>query len=247
MCEQRAISVRISVRSGIASAPRVSIVIPVHRDTAALARTLDVTSLVDTELIVSAVHDDAEAHQALRAAHPAVIWVECDRGRARQMNAGAAAAAGDWLLFLHADTQLPARWRDAIASADQSAGVIAGCFRFTLDAPGGWARAIEYGVRLRVALFGLPYGDQAIFVRRDVFRAIRGYSDLPIMEDVDLVCRLRSRGRLSCSPLPAVTSARRWQREGWVRRTAANVIVILLYFAGVAPAKLARLDSRKYI
>jgi rSAM/selenodomain-associated transferase 2 len=192
------------------------------------------------------VHDDAAAYQALRAAHPDVIWVEGERGRARQMNAGAAAATGDWLLFLHADTQLPARWRDAIASCSAT-GCIAGCFRFALDAPGAWPRAIERGVRLRVALLGLPYGDQVLFVRREVFHAIGGYNDLPIMEDVDLVRRLRRRGRLLCSALPIVTSARRWLQEGWARRSAANVVLILLYFAGVAPARLARLDRRNYI
>jgi hypothetical protein len=160
------------------------------------------------------------------------------------MTAGAAAASGDWVVFLHADTRLPARWPDAIAAAAVTPAVVAGCFRFALDAPGASARAVELGVRVRVALCGLPYGDQALFVRRDVFHAIGGYRDLPIMEDVDLVRRLAARGRLLRSRLPALTSARRWQRDGWMRRTGLNILLILLYFAGIAPARLARLDRR---
>ena len=100
-------------------------------------------------------------------------------------------------------------------------------------------------MRARVALFGLPYGDQALFVRRDAFEALRGYADLPIMEDVDLVRRLRRKGRLHRSPLAATTSARRWERDGWVRRTARHLTLILLYFCGVAPARLIGLDPAR--
>jgi rSAM/selenodomain-associated transferase 2 len=237
----------VGVRFDITSVPRVSVVIPVYRDGAALARLLGSQSLAGTEVIVSTARGDADVQMPVMPSTSSVMWVEGERGRARQMNTGAAAATGDWLLFLHADTDLPLRWRDAIAAADRSANVVNGCFRFALDATGIAARAIECGVRARVALFGLPYGDQALFVRRDVFREIGGYRDLPIMEDVDLVRRLRRRGRMFSSPLTAVTSARRWEREGWTRRTGANLLLILLYFAGVAPANLARLDRRKYI
>jgi hypothetical protein len=112
----------------------------------------------------------------------------------------------------------------------------AGCFRFALDSRSLMARPIELGVRARVALFGLPYGDQAIFVRRQAFEALRGYADLPIMEDVDLVRRLRRRGRLFRSAQPAVTSARRWDRDGRIGRTARHLALITLYFCGVPPA-----------
>ncbi len=159
------------------------------------------------------------------------------------MNAAAAAATGDWIVFLHADTRLPAGWRDAVAAAETQSRA-AGCFRFALDAPGLAARAIAAGVRMRVAVFGLPYGDQALFVRRDVFGALGGYTVLPIMEDVDLVRRLKSHGGIMRSPLPAVTSARRWQRDGWLRRTMLNVVLIGLFYAGVKPSVLARLDAR---
>jgi hypothetical protein len=145
------------------------------------------------------------------------------------MNAGAAAARGRVLMFLHADTVLPAQWRDALAVLDRDPAVSIGCFRFALDSPSPIARVLELGVRLRVRLFGLPYGDQALFVRRADFNHAGGYADLPIMEDVDLVRRFRARGRLSCSPHPAVTSARRWETEGWARRTARNLWLITRY------------------
>ena len=87
-------------------------------------------------------------------------------------------------------------------------------------------------------LFGLPYGDQALFVRREVFAELGGYSDLPIMEDVDLVRRLRARGRLFRASERAVTSARRWEEDGWVKRTARHLGLILWYFAGIHPERL---------
>jgi rSAM/selenodomain-associated transferase 2 len=225
----------------------VSIIIPVYRDADALARTLAATDFTDAELIVSSTPDD-ESLAALRLARADIIWVDAPRGRARQMNAGAARARGEWLLFLHADTRLPSRWQQAIATADEQAdetgGSIAiGCFRFALDSTSLVARLIEIGVRLRVWLFRLPYGDQALFLRRPLFEQLGGYADLPIMEDVDLVRRARAHGRLVRSPLPAVTSARRWEREGWASRTTRHLALIALYFCGVPPSSLVRLDA----
>jgi rSAM/selenodomain-associated transferase 2 len=222
----------------------VSVIIPVYRDAEALARTLAHTDFSGAELIIAAAADD-ESLSALRLSRPDLRWIDAPRGRARQMNAGAAAASGDWLLFLHADTRLPHRWGRAIEKAASAKVPAIGCFRFALDSTAWAARAIELGVRLRVALFGLPYGDQAIFLRRDLFEGLGGYRDLPLMEDVDLVRRARERARLFRSRLPAVTSARRWERDGWVRRTALHLMLITLYFCGVPPDRLIRLDSAR--
>jgi len=220
----------------------ISIVIPVYRDADALARTLRSLVTIDgglTQLIVVSTPDDAASLATLRAAHPEVVWLESPRGRARQMNAGAARATGRWLIFLHADTRLPAEWRAAVEGADRDPTIAIGCFRFALDSPARFARMVEAGVRLRVSLFRLPYGDQALFMRREDFVAAGGYADLPIMEDVDLVRRFRRRGRLVSVPLAAVTSARKWERDGWVVRTSRHLVLILLYFAGVPPDRLA--------
>jgi rSAM/selenodomain-associated transferase 2 len=227
-------------------APSVTVIIPVYRDAAALERTLVATDFSGTELIVStAAGDDSLA--ALRPARPDILWIDAPRGRARQMNAGAAVARGDWLVFLHADTRMPSGWREAIGAADRDVGVNAGCFRFALDSTSPMARLIELGVRARVALFGLPYGDQAIFVRRGSFERLHGYADLPIMEDVDLVRRLGREGRLFRSLLPAITSARRWERDGWIARTARHLALITLYYCGVSPERLVRLDPGRSI
>jgi hypothetical protein len=95
-------------------------------------------------------------------------------------------------------------------------------------------------VRLRVRLFDLPYGDQALFARRTVFESLGGYKELPLMEDVEFVRRLRRRGRLAHVDTPAITSARRWERDGWFRRTVENTVLTMLYFAGQPPDDLAR-------
>jgi rSAM/selenodomain-associated transferase 2 len=222
----------------------LSVIIPVFRDADALARTLAGTDFSGTELIVSSVSED-DSLAPVRLAHPSIVWIDAPRGRSAQMNAGAAVARGEWLVFLHADTRLPGGWKSAIDLASRDPRVNAGCFRFALDSTSTRARIIEIGVRARVALFGLPYGDQALFVRRDAFLALGGYADLPIMEDVDFVQRLRRQGGLYVSPLPATTSARRWERDGWMRRTASHLTLILLYFCGVAPARLIRLDPAR--
>src|SRR5258708_3832143 len=119
----------------------ITVVIPVYRDAEVLARTLDATDWADAELIVAATADDPSL-APVRQAHPTLVWLEAPRGRARQMNAGAGRAHGDWLLFLHADTRLPAQWRDAIDAAEQC-GAVAGCYRFGLDSSSFFARVIE--------------------------------------------------------------------------------------------------------
>jgi rSAM/selenodomain-associated transferase 2 len=221
----------------------ISVVIPVHRDADALRQTLALTRFGSAQVIVASTEADTVSLAGLRATRPDVAWVQAPLGRAHQMNAGAAAARGAWLLFLHADTHLPPEWMSAIAAADRDARVSMGCYRFALDSSSPAARAIELGVRVRVALFGLPYGDQALFVRREVFESLGGYRPLPIMEDVDLVRRVRARGALFRSPIPALTSPRRWERNGWLRLTARHLWLIARYFAGVSPEHLVRLDS----
>ena len=221
---------------------------PVYRDSETLARTLSLLDSGDAELIVVSTSEDTGSLGPLRLARSDIVWVQAPRGRARQMNAGAAIAHGRWLLFLHADTRLSPDWQQAIVAADRDTCVSAGCFRFALDSRSPIARLVELGVRLRVRLFALPYGDQALFVKRDVFEALHGYSDLPIMEDVDLVRRLLGRpsaGPLFRAPQPAITSARRWERDGWVSRTARHLALIVLYFCGVAPERLIRLDRAR--
>ena len=222
--------------------PLATIVIPVLNDTTALTSLLP--TLPSDPSVQVVVVDGGErrdpACDALRERHPAVEWMRSARGRGVQMNAGAKRARGRWIVFLHADTRLGAGWFDLLRRLDDRPTVVGGSFRFALDSPARWARWIERGVRLRVRWFDLPYGDQALFARRDVFGELGGYADLPLMEDVDFIRRLRGRGSLEHADVPALTSARRWERDGWVRRTVGNVALILLFLAGWSPAWLAQ-------
>lgn len=225
----------------MADQPLVSVVIPVWRDAGVLAGSLGRLSPAppDVEVIVASVLGDEPRYDSLRTAYPHVRWISAPRGRAVQMNAGAAVAAGRWLIFLHADCTLPGNWIEAIAHAD-AAGAAAGAFRFRLDSADWRARLIEAGVRLRVALLDLPYGDQALFVRRPIFLAIGGYRDLPLMEDIDFVRRVREVGPVLHARAAVVTSARRWQRDGWHRRSAANIGLAVRFLMGAPPARLAQ-------
>jgi rSAM/selenodomain-associated transferase 2 len=218
------------------------VVVPVWRDAAALDRLLAGHASSAVQWVVARCDEDEEAAllDALEARHPEVCWVRSERGRGPQQNAGAAAAEGDWLLFLHADTMLPSGWRDEIVGRAGRRGHAWGCFRFSLATDAWQARLIEWGVAGRVRLFSLPYGDQGIFVRRDVFQSAGGFPASPLMEDVALVRRLRRFGRPYRSALRARTSARRWQQDGWWRRTWINLSVLARYAAGVPPERLVR-------
>jgi rSAM/selenodomain-associated transferase 2 len=161
-------------------------------------------------------------------------------GRGVQLAAGAAAAAGDWLLFLHADTLLGSGWREAADRHIERQRGKAACFRFRLDAREWPARLVEAGVALRVRLLGLPYGDQGLLISRDLYDSTGGYRPLPLMEDVDLVRRVGS-FRLDRLGVEATTSAERWRRDGWLRRSGRNLLCLALYRLGLSPERLARL------
>jgi rSAM/selenodomain-associated transferase 2 len=174
------------------------------------------------------------------AEHEGARLVRSARGRGIQLAAGAAAAAGDWLLFLHADTLLAPGWREA---ADRHIGRRpdkAACFRFRLDSADRRARLIEAGVALRVGLLALPYGDQGLLLSRRLYDSVGGYRPLPLMEDVDLVRRIGA-GRIERLEVAAATSAERWRRDGWVRRSGRNLACLALYRLGMSPQRLARL------
>lgn len=227
--------------------PLATIVVPVLDDAAALASVLP-TLLPHhraAEIVVVDGGDPEESAMAqLRVTNPGVMWIRSPAGRAAQMNRGAREGRGRWLLFLHADTRLGANWVEALREVDARPDSVGGSFRFALDTPAWWARWIEWGVRLRVRLFDLPYGDQALFVRRAIFEDLGAYRELPLMEDVDFVVRLRRRGRLDHLRVPATTSPRRWERDGWLRRSLDNVALVTWFLAGVAPARLARRYNR---
>ncbi len=226
--------------------PFVSIVIPVLHDLDELATQLDVLRPSrEVEVVVVLGDSPDERMQALQHRAPGVTWLESPPGRASQMNCGAERAMGAWLLFLHADSRLTDGWLTELRRVAADSRYVGGSFRFELDSPAVMARFVERAVALRVRWLDLPYGDQALFVRRTTFEMLGGYRQIQLMEDVDLVRRLRREGRLARSPLAVRVSARRWERDGWIRRSLENVALATLYGLGVSPDRLARIYYRR--
>lgn len=171
---------------------------------------------------------------------PRVRFVASARGRAEQMNAGAQAAQGDVLLFLHADTFLPPGAQAAIRAALPDPEVVGGHFDVRFDSERPIFRMIAALMNLRSRLSGICTGDQAIFVRRQVFETMGGYPEIPLMEDVECTRRLKRQGRLACLRSQVTTSARKWEREGILRTIVLMWTLRFLYFVGVSPARLHR-------
>jgi rSAM/selenodomain-associated transferase 2 len=221
----------------------LSVIVPVLDDTAAAERLLaQIPPDPRLELVVVDGGRDRRLDDLARARDDVRV-VRSRPGRGVQMNIGARDARGTWLLFLHADSTLPAGWIDVFERSTTSAR--GGWFQFALDHPSWRARLIEIGVRWRIRLLRLPYGDQGVFVRRDTFDALGGYREMPLMEDVDFVRRLTAQAAVIELPLRLKTSARRWERDGWFRCSLRNATLITLYFLGVSSERLARRDRRE--
>ena len=156
------------------------------------------------------------------------------------MNLGAATSNGDILLFLHADTRLPEGFTDHIHHCFRKPRVVAGAFRLGLAPPIKGSAFIEKMANLRAEKLHLPYGDQAIFVPAGRFKELGGYKEIPLLEDVDLVRRLRKVGLLAVIPVPVVTSSRRWKRMGVWKTTWINQMILTGFLLGIPPRILAR-------
>lgn len=171
--------------------------------------------------------------------------VSSPRGRGQQLRRGADAATRPWCLFLHADTVVTPRGWTAIARhiADPEGPELAASLRLVIDDPAWQARWIEAAVALRVHHLGLPYGDQGLLIHRDLYAAIGGYPNLPLMEDVEIMLRL-GRARHIALDGEARTSAARWVRRGWLGQTLLNLTCLTLYRLGVPAARIARLYDR---
>ena len=215
---------------------RISVVIPTLDEAATVAQAIAAAreALPDPEVIVVDAGSGDGTAAAAAAAGAAVLAAPGTRAEA--MNAGAAAAHGDVLVFLHADTLLPAGAGAAIAAALDRAG--AGAFRIGFDRP---RPLVERTVNARSRWLKVVYGDQALFASRAAFERAGGYRPLPIMEDRDLATRLRRSGGLVIVPLAVTTSARRHRSDGHARTLARSWLIQLLYTLRVPPERLARL------
>jgi len=218
---------------------RFSIIIPVLDEAARLDHALDeltgqIERFSDCEIIVC---DGGSRDGTRRIArrHP-VQLIEAPRGRANQMNAGAGQALGEWLLFLHADTRLPADWRQAIDNAGRDWG------RFSVRLSGRrWPfRVIEWMMNRRSCLTGIATGDQALFFRRDLFRRIGGYPGIPLMEDIAISKAAKALSPPACLPQRVITSSRRWEKNGILGTILLMWGLRLAYWLGVDPGRLHR-------
>jgi hypothetical protein len=221
----------------------ISIIIPTLDEGSNLERTLHAVGRpADTEVIIA---DGGSRDDTLSIAEKAgAKVVRCRPGRGGQLNAGAAVAAGDILLFLHADTLLPedyARFVRGVLKDPEAAG---GAFALKFEPGPPMLKISEFTANWRTRLFHLPFGDQAIFVRSSLFRLLGGFPDIPLMEDVEFVRRLHRAGRTVFLPSPVRTSSRRYSGRYW-QRTLINTIVLAGHFMGVPPARLAKLYQRK--
>lgn len=216
----------------------LSVVIPALNAARTLPACLAALGPVDELIIVDGGSSDGTLSIAEAAGARAVV---APRGRGTQLRAGGEAARGEWLLFLHADTLLEAGWRSAVDAHMRMRPDQPACFRLRLDDPAWQARVIEHGVALRTRLLGLPYGDQGMLISTALYDRVGGYRLLPLMEDVDLVRRV---GRLRVLDTSATTSADRWRRDGWARRSARNLLCLGLYGLGLPPERIARLYHR---
>jgi rSAM/selenodomain-associated transferase 2 len=217
----------------------LSVVVPTLNEEGVLAATLARARQpgVREIIVVDGGSTDATLATAMRGADLALA---APRGRARQMNAGAARARGDVLLFLHADTLVPEGFARAVIAACQEPAVIGGRFDVDLEPSSPLIRLTAALINRRSRLTRISTGDQAIFIRREAFERLGGYADIPLMEDVDLSRRMKRAGRIACLRRRVTTSARRWQQDGVVRTILLMWSLRLLYFCGVSPARLQR-------
>jgi rSAM/selenodomain-associated transferase 2 len=215
----------------------VSVIIPTLNEESCLTETLHALKLQQPREII--VADGGSTDATRWAAAKADCFLDAPRGRAAQMNAGAAAAVGDVFLFLHADCVPEA---GALCTAERlllRPGVTAGCYRMRVCAEGPLYRMIDACATARVRLTGLMYGDQGLFVRREVFQRVGGFPSLRLMEDVFISRTLRRLGRVVVAPPRVFVSPRRWQRAGLVRQTLRNWTLTALAAGGVHPDRLA--------
>ncbi len=226
----------------------ISVIIPTFNAEASLVHCLAslVPAVVDGLVQEAIVVDGGSSDATLTLADAAgTRFLRAERGRGRQLDAGARAARGNWLLFLHADTVLEPGWEKEVKCFIERVETVrrtqaAAAFRFALDDEGLMPRLLEMLVGIRCLMLALPYGDQGLLISRTLYGKLGGFRSLPLMEDVDLVRRLR-RGQRVMLKSRAVTSAQRYRREGYLLRMLRNSICMALYYLRVPTRVLARL------
>lgn len=223
-------------------APALSVIIPTLNEEARIGGLVAEVRQPGVEVIVADGGSRDRTREAAAAQGARVIIAP--RGRGPQLNAGAALARGRDLLFLHADTILPANFPVVVRRTLRDPAIAVGAFQFKLDREGARFRFVELAVGARCRLLRAPYGDQAMFMRREMFNRLRGFAAIPLMEDLDMVRRARRVGRVTLAQTHAMTSARRWDEIGVVRMTAINQACVVGFSLGLSPERLATWRNR---
>jgi uncharacterized protein len=225
-------------------APSITVVIPALNEERSLGKTLDRVRVEPHVEVIVVDGGSADATVALAEARGVRVIRESP-GRARQMNTGADQGSGEILLFLHADTLLPEGWARRVRETLIHSRVVAGAFELKIDSPMRGLRVIERLTRFRSTVLQTPYGDQALFVRREEFERVGGFPEIPIMEDYALVKKLRKLGRIATVSDAVLTSPRRWEELGVWKATAINQIMLAGFVLGLPLKNLERLYRRK--
>jgi len=219
---------------------RISVIIPTLNEESCLGDCLaSVMAIQDVEVVIV---DGGSTDKTVEMAKGlGVKVIRGPKGRALQMNLGATHAIGDILVFLHADTRLPECWANHVRHELDRPNTSAGAFGLRIEGSLPGLRFIEKLANVRSTKLEIPYGDQAIFIRAELFHRIGAFKDLPVMEDFELVQRLKRIGRIRIAPATVFTSSRRWEKQGIWLTTAIHQAIIIAYMLGVPPKWLARL------
>lgn len=226
---------------------KISIIIPVLNEKKIINKTLEnlyrLKNDYDIETIVVEATPDLETVDSVY--YNNVIKLSAEKGRAKQMNQGAKLATGDVLVFLHADTVLPENAFKKIQESIKN-NFVAGAFSLKIDSPNILLKVISFTANMRVYFTKIPYGDQAIFIKKSFFEKIGGYRDIPFMEDVDIMKRIKkSKERICILKEKVKTSPRRWNEQGIFYTTFKNNLIRILYSFGVSLNKLKKIYYSK--
>ncbi|MGK7931050.1 MAG: TIGR04283 family arsenosugar biosynthesis glycosyltransferase [Microcystaceae cyanobacterium] len=222
----------------------MSVIIPTLNEATTLKATLQ--GVLQDKNVEVWVIDGGSGDKTIELAHQCGVnaLISPNKGKAAQMNYGATLATGEILLFLHADTLLPPNYGDKIREMVQYSSIIAGSFQFRFKDPTFSLKIIEKTVNWRSHWLSLPYGDQGLFLKANTFQGMGGFKNMAIMEDFELIQRLKKQGKIGIIPSPVIISDRRWRKLGVFRTTLVNQMIVLGYYLGVSPEQLVKWYGR---
>ncbi len=229
---------------------KISIIIPVLNEEKKIKNTLTaILNNSNKDQIEIIIIDGGSTDETVKIVQSMgiTIYISPQKGRANQMNFGASKATGNIFLFFHGDTIIPPNFPNIIREILGKSTIVAGAFLLKINSKNKALKFIEIMANWRSYLFSLPYGDQGIFLKRSIFEQIGGFQNLEIMEDFDLIQRLKKLGKIRIAEASVITCDRRWQKLGILKTTLINQLVIMGYYSGISPKKLNQFYRREKI